>query len=86
MFEVLFIEGGEIIMSKISPLPNDSADNEERLKKTIGNMEAAEEAMAFADGKELAAIEKKNERRKDAIQGLKSEIIEEDKSKINGYL
>lgn len=49
-------------------------------------MEAAEEAMEFADGKELAAIKEKNVKRKDAIQGLKNEIIEEDKSRINGYL
>ncbi|MFX3675197.1 MAG: small, acid-soluble spore protein tlp [Paenisporosarcina sp.] len=68
------------------PLPNDSARNEERLNNTIGNMEAAEEAMEFADGKELAAIKKKNAKRKEAINGLKNEIIEEDKSKINGYL
>ena len=73
-------------MSNISPIPNDSADNKERLKKTINNMEAAEEAMELADGKELAAIKEKNDRRKDAIQGLKNEIIEEDKSRINGYL
>ena len=49
-------------------------------------MEAAEEAMEFADGKELETIKEKNERRKDAIQGLKNEIIQEDKSRINGYL
>lgn len=73
-------------MSNIRPIPNDSADNKERLKKTIGNMEAAEEAMALADGKELTAIKEKNERRKDAVQGLENEIIEEDKSRINGYL
>lgn len=73
-------------MSNISPIPNDSSDNKERLKKTIGNMEAAEEAMEFAEGKELSAIKEKNGRRKDAIEGLKNEIIEEEKSRINGYL
>ena len=73
-------------MSKITPIPNDSADNEERLKKTISNLEAAEAATEFADGKERAAIQEKNERRKDSIKNLKDEIIAEDKSRINGYL
>ncbi|MET1013562.1 MAG: small, acid-soluble spore protein tlp [Paenisporosarcina sp.] len=68
------------------PQPNDSAGNVERLNNTINNMEAAEEAMALADGKELAKIKEKNERRKEAISGLNSEIVEEEKSRINGYL
>ncbi|CAM3212156.1 small, acid-soluble spore protein tlp [Filibacter tadaridae] len=73
-------------MSKINPKPNDSADNEERLKKTISNMEAAEEAMAFAEGQERATIKSKNERRAKSIEDLKNEIIEEDKSRVNGYI
>jgi small acid-soluble spore protein (thioredoxin-like protein) len=68
------------------PQPNDSADNVERLNNTINNMEAAEEAMAFADGKELKKIKEKNEKRKEAISGLNSEIVAEEKSRINGYL
>ncbi|MGB2993311.1 MAG: small, acid-soluble spore protein tlp [Paenisporosarcina sp.] len=68
------------------PLPNDSADNEKRLKNTINNMEAAEEAINLADGKERELIKKANERRKKSIEGLRNEIIEEDKSRINGYL
>ena len=70
----------------IMPKPNDPADNEKRLKKTINNMGKAEAAMEFAEGKELAAIQEKNARRKDSINNLKNEIIEEDKSRINGYL
>ena len=73
-------------MSRIGQKSNDSADNEERLKKTISNMEAAEAAMEFAEGKELATIKEKNARRKDSIENLRNEIIEQDKSKINGYL
>ena len=68
------------------PLPNDSADNEERLKNTINNMEAAEEAINLADGKERELIKKANARRKESIEGMKNEIIEQDKSRINGYL
>lgn len=73
-------------MTKNTPRPNDSADNETRLKKTISNMEAAEEAMQFAEGKELDAIKEKNERREESIEGLRDEINEENKSKINGYI
>ncbi|MDW0110917.1 small, acid-soluble spore protein tlp [Sporosarcina aquimarina] len=68
------------------PKPNDPADNKERLNKTISNMEAAEEAMKFADGKEFKTIKEKNERRKKSIDDIKDEIHEEDKSRINGYL
>lgn len=73
-------------MSRITPLPNDSANNEERLKNTINNMEAAEEAIDLADGRERALIKEKNARRKESIEGMKNEIIEQDKSRINGYL
>lgn len=73
-------------MPRITPRPNDSANIKERLNKTIDHFEKAEAAMEFADGKELAAIKAKNARRKESIDGMKSEIIEQDKSKINGYL
>lgn len=68
------------------PLPNDSADNVERLKKTISNMEAANEAAKNAEGKELDSIMEKNIRRRESIEGLREEIREEDKSRINGYI
>ncbi|WP_420066733.1 small, acid-soluble spore protein tlp [Sporosarcina ureae] len=74
------------MMAKNYPKPNDSADNKERLNKTISNMEAAEDAMKFAEGKEFEQIKKKNERRAESIEDLKEEISEEDKSRINGYL
>lgn len=73
-------------MTKNTPRPNDPADNETRLKKTISNMEAAEEAMQYAEGKELDTIKAKNERREGSIEGLRDEINEENKSKINGYI
>lgn len=73
-------------MAKNYPKPNDPADNKERLNKTISNMEAAEEAMEFAEGKERAKIKEKNERRAESIEDLKNEIQEEDKSRINGYI
>lgn len=78
-------EGG-IILSENHPRPNDSAPNNEILKKTIDNMEAAEEAMHFAKGKELDKIKAKNDRRKESIEGLREEIDGIKKSKINGYI
>ncbi len=74
------------MMTRIKPLHNDSANNEERLKNTINNMEAAEEAIDLADGRERELIKEKNARRKESIEGMKNEIIEQDKSRINGYL
>ena len=74
------------MMSRITPLPNDSANNAERLKNTINNMEAAEEAIDLADGRERELIKESNARRKKSIEGMKNEIIEQDKSRINGYL
>ncbi|ARK20678.1 small, acid-soluble spore protein tlp [Sporosarcina sp. P17b] len=73
-------------MANKYPKPNDPADNKKRLNKTISNMEAAEDAMKFAEGEEFKQIQKKNERRAESIEALKEEIIEEDKSRINGYL
>ncbi|WP_303968382.1 small, acid-soluble spore protein tlp [Sporosarcina ureae] len=73
-------------MSNKYPKPNDPADNKKRLNKTISNMEAAEDAMKFAEGEEFKQIQKKNERRAESIEALKEEISEEDKSRINGYL
>jgi len=73
-------------MPKINPKPNDLDSNVNRLKKTISNMEAAEAAMEFAEGTELAAIKEKNARREESIEGLQDEIKEKAKSRINGYL
>ena len=73
-------------MAKNYPKPNDPADNKKRLNKTIGNMEAAEEAMKFAEGKEFEKIKENNDRRKESMEDLKNEIHEEDQSRINGYL
>ena len=61
-------------MDRNNPRPNDPADYEERVKKTISNMEAAEEAMKFAEGKELESIREKNARREDSISGSNNEI------------
>ncbi|WP_144510355.1 small, acid-soluble spore protein tlp [Bacillus sp. FJAT-22090] len=67
----------------MSPLPIDSADNEERLKKEICNNEAAIE---FTAEDELASNKEKNTRREDSLGGLRAEILAEAKSRVNKYI
>lgn len=64
-------------MPNNTPRPNDSADYSERVKKTISNMEAAEEAMKTAEGKELASIKEKNARRENSLSDRSNEKDEE---------
>lgn len=68
-------------MSNQRPKPDDRSDNVEKLKdmvqNTIGNIEAAEETMGFANEKERAAIKAKNARREESIEGMRSEIRDE---------
>ncbi|MCP3763019.1 small acid-soluble spore protein Tlp [Domibacillus sp. A3M-37] len=68
-------------MSHQRPKPDDRSDNVEKLKdmvqNTIGNIEAAEETMGFANEKERAAIKAKNARREESIEGMRSEIRDE---------
>jgi small acid-soluble spore protein (thioredoxin-like protein) len=76
-------------MTRNTPKPDDRSDNVEKIqntvKNTIANMEAAEETMAFTDGRELEALKEKNARRKESINGLREEIIDEATDRKNGY-
>ena len=76
-------------MPRNTPKPDDRSDNVEKIqdtvKNTIANMEAAEETMAFTDGRELEALKEKNARRKESINGLREEIIDEATDRKNGY-
>lgn len=77
-------------MPRNTPKPDDRSDNVEKIqdtvKNTIANMEAAEETMAFTDGRELEALKEKNARRKESIKGLREEIIDEATDRKNGNL
>ncbi|HWK24022.1 MAG TPA: small acid-soluble spore protein Tlp [Ureibacillus sp.] len=61
--------------------PDDRSDNVEKLqatvKNTLENIEAAQETIAFSSPEEKAKIDAKNERRKQAILGLREEIKDE---------
>jgi small acid-soluble spore protein (thioredoxin-like protein) len=59
--------------------PDDRSDNVERIQENIDNtyqnIEAAEELIAVTDNsKTRRDLQKKNERRRDALDGLKQEI------------
>ncbi|SFC88630.1 small acid-soluble spore protein (thioredoxin-like protein) [Bacillus sp. 491mf] len=66
---------------KTSPNPDDRSDNVEKLQEaiynTIENMNEAREAAEFSNEKDRAAIEAKNERRMESIEGMRKEIKEE---------
>lgn len=42
--------------------------------------------MEFTEGEEVTSIKKKNELRKESIDGLRAEILAEVKSRINRYI
>lgn len=69
------------------PKPDNRSDNVQKLQEmvqnTIGNIEAAEETMVFANGKERAAIKAKNERREESIEGMREEIKDEAAARKN---
>lgn len=74
-------------MAYNKPNPDDRSDNVEKLQSmihhTIENMEEAEEAMEFSSAEDRAQIEAKNERRRKAIDGFRSEIRDEAQARKN---
>ncbi|QUG40276.1 small, acid-soluble spore protein tlp [Psychrobacillus sp. INOP01] len=73
-------------MPKTRRGPNDRSNSEERLKKTIRHMEAAEIAREYAPAKDLAGIEKKNEQRAKSIEEMEKEIKAAENLGLKGYL
>ena len=64
------------------PKPDDRSDNAARIQKninmTIHNMEAAEEMIAkTSDPKTKKALMEKNERRRQALKGMRKEMRDE---------
>jgi small acid-soluble spore protein (thioredoxin-like protein) len=62
--------------------PDDRSDNVERIQKsinhTIGNMEQAEDMMARIDNKKTKKeLSEKNDRRRQALDGMRKEIKDE---------
>ena len=64
------------------PKPDDRSNNVDRIQfninHTIKNMEAADEFIAKIDDKNMKKdLEEKNDRRRDALQGMREEIKDE---------
>lgn len=63
------------------PKQDDRSDNVEKLQEmvhnTIENMEAAEATLEFANEKDRADVDAKNERRREALEGMREEIKDE---------
>ena len=64
------------------PKPDDRSDNVDEIQfninHTIRNMEAAEELIEKSDNKKMRTdLEEKNDRRRDALQGMREEIKDE---------
>lgn len=71
------------------PKPDDRSDNVEKLQtmveNTIENINEAEETLEFSNAEDRARIEAKNERRKESIDAMRSEIQDESQARQNGY-
>lgn len=71
------------------PKPDDRSDNVEKLEtmvqNTMENINKAEETMQFSSGEDRARIAAKNERRKESIEAMQSEIQDESQARQNGY-
>lgn len=64
------------------PKPDDRSDNAEKIEfnigKTIQNMELAEEMIHNTDDERMKhALQEKNKRREDALEGMREEIRDE---------
>jgi len=72
------------------PKPDDRRDNVEKIQRninnTIENIEAAEDMMAKTDSPEQRRqIQEKNERRREALKGMREEIRDEALARERDY-
>jgi small, acid-soluble spore protein tlp len=72
------------------PKPDNRENNVDRIQfninHTIRNIEAGEEMIAKTDDRKMKRdLEEKNERRREALHGMKEEIQDEAWDKKNGY-
>ncbi len=77
-------------MGNMENKPDDRRDNVDRIQhnisNTIENYNLAEESIEItSDPKTKKTLEAKNERRLDALNGMRSEIRDEAIDKRNGY-
>lgn len=72
------------------PKPDDRRDNVDRIEfnigQTIKNMNLADEMIAKTDDEKMKQeLREKNDRREDALAGMREEIRDEALDKRNGY-
>ena len=77
-------------MANMENKPDDRRDNVDRIQhsisNTIENFNLAEESIEItSDPKTKKTLEAKNERRLDALNGMRAEIKDEAMDKRNGY-
>lgn len=69
--------------------PDDRSDNVEKLQNmidnTLENIEKAEETASLSSNEERAKIEAKNERRRESIESMRSEVKDEAHAQNNQY-
>lgn len=75
---------------KNKPKPDDRRDNVDRIEYNIGqtirNMKLADEMITETDDEKMKQVlREKNERREDALAGMREEISDEALAKKNGY-
>ncbi|AUM94898.1 TPA: small acid-soluble spore protein Tlp [Clostridium botulinum] len=71
--------------------PDDRRDNVDKIQynitKTIQNCELADEMIAKTDDEKMKeTLIEKNERRREALDGMREEIKDEARDKKNGYM
>jgi small acid-soluble spore protein (thioredoxin-like protein) len=76
--------------NNIRPNPDDRRDNVERIEynigKTIQNIKRAEDMIEITDDENMKqTLMDKNERRRDALKGMREEIREEAIARENNY-
>ena len=75
---------------KNKPNPDDRRDNVEKIQfsidNTIKNYREAEQMMSMTDNeKTIKELKEKNERRKNAVEGLRAEIKDEADARDQGF-
>lgn len=79
---IILISGGNVELAwNNKPNPDDRSDNVEKLQNmidnTLENIEKAEETASLSNNQERANIEAKNERRRESIEAMRSEVKDE---------
>lgn len=75
---------------KNRPKPDDRRDNVDKIEynigKTLQNMERANEMIGVTDDQNMKqTLKEKNDRRREALKGMREEIRDEAIDKKNGY-